>query len=86
VAAGALRPAVLRWVYLAWMGAGLILGTIVSTLILILFFYLVLTPYGWLLRACGKDFLGKRRGPPTDSYWTARAGPQRDATRYERQF
>jgi hypothetical protein len=84
---GLVWPKSLKWVYLAWMSLALVLGLIVSTILLTIFFYVVVTPIGLLARVAGKDFLSLRLAPQSKSYWLARDNvtpKQRDE--YERQF
>ena len=82
---GLLSPAWLKWPWLAWMTVGLVLGTLMSAVVLTLFFYLILTPVGWMARLSGKDFLELRKRTEADSYWRPRKeAPSRE--RYERQF
>ena len=68
-----------------WMGLASVLGFVNSRVLLSLMFYLVLTPYGLLMRALGRDQL-ERRGPPKDSYWTSRPNTRQTAQRFERMF
>jgi hypothetical protein len=84
---GAVYPAALRFVYLAWMSLALVLGFVVSTILLTIFFYLVITPMGLLARAVGKDFLSLKLNSSQESYWIVR-DPQekRTAVDYERQY
>jgi hypothetical protein len=87
VIVGAVLPAMLRRVYLAWMGLALVLGTVMSTLLLTLLFFLAVTPIGWLARLRGKDFLRRRIEPGSASYWLPRdRSTHRDRAYYERQF
>jgi hypothetical protein len=83
---GAIIPKALKHVYIAWMSLALVLGLIVSTLLLTLFYYLVVTPIGLAARLCGKDFLA-RKYSSAPSYWLVRAasGPKQPAE-YEQQF
>ena len=85
---GLIRPGLLRWIYIAWMSAGLVLGFIVSTLLLTVFFYLVITPVGLLAKCFGKDFLNRKLEPAASSYWIPRdlSKPPRAKAEYERQF
>jgi hypothetical protein len=46
------------------------LGVVMTTIILTLTFFLVMTPMGLLLRLMGKDLLGMRGDPAIASYWT----------------
>ena len=84
---GLLCPAWLRWIYLAWMGLAFVLGHVVSTLLLLVFYYLVVTPVGLLARCMGRDFLNRRIEPSAASYWICRdhAKP-RTRKEYEQQF
>jgi polyferredoxin len=79
-------PSSLKAVYFAWMALGLCLGLIVSTLLLTLVFYLVVTPLGLLARLTGKDFMKRRWQPEASSYWTLRAKRVRPPRDYEQQF
>src|SRR5205809_3485170 len=60
LAVGLLLPRSLKHIYLGWMAGALLLGFIVSTVLLILFFYLVVTPIGLIARCVGKDFLKRK--------------------------
>jgi len=53
---GAAFPTALKYVYIAWMSLAIVLGFIVSTLILTLFFVFVITPIGLAARILGKVF------------------------------
>jgi hypothetical protein len=87
VVLGGACPRALKWPYLAWMSLGIVLGAVVSTVLLTVFYYLVVTPVGLLARLAGKDFMARRRSPDATSYWVVRgpAGPKKPA-QYERQF
>ncbi len=84
---GVAAPRCLKHIYLVWMSLGLLIGTVVSTLLLVVFFYLVVTPVGLLARCLGKDLLQQKLYPELASYWQnrdpAKARPPQD---YERQF
>src|SRR4051794_28465271 len=54
---GLVWPRGLKWPYLAWMSMALVLGMVVSTILLTIFYYVVVTPVGLLARLVGKDFL-----------------------------
>ena len=45
---GAVWPRALKWVYIAWMTLALVLGLVVSTVLLTVFYYAVVTPIGLL--------------------------------------
>jgi hypothetical protein len=69
---GAVFPRALRHVYLGWMALALVMGLVVSTVLLTLFFYLLLTPIGLVTRLLGKDFLAQKLEPSRTSYWLPR--------------
>jgi hypothetical protein len=69
LAAGFLTPGVLRPVEKVWMKFAEIMGAIMTRVILTLAFYVVITPFGLLLRLMGKDLLDIRMDRPRDTYW-----------------
>jgi hypothetical protein len=84
---GALVPAVLKSVYLAWMSIAILLGFVVSTALLTVFFFLVITPTGLVARLLGKDFLRLELRRQDQSYWVRRPNQTPSSKRvYERQF
>ena len=50
---GVLLPRCLKWIFFAWMTFAMALGAIVSTILLTLLFYLVVTPVGLIARLSG---------------------------------
>ncbi|MFM1770633.1 MAG: hypothetical protein RJA22_3162 [Verrucomicrobiota bacterium] len=84
---GGVAPGWLRGVYRAWMALALALGLVMSTVLLTLFFLLVITPLGLGARLLGRDYLRRRLDPGARSYWLPRdrtAPP--DPRAYERQY
>jgi hypothetical protein len=49
-------------------------------------FYLVFTPFGWLLRRMGKDFLRLKRSEAAQTYWIARQPPGPEPQSMSNQF
>lgn len=82
---GLLAPRWLKRVYVFWMALGHVLGLFVSTVLLALFFYLVVTPIGLVARVIGKDFLSQRWSS-APSYWIIRPPSPLKEADYERQF
>jgi polyferredoxin len=76
----------LKFVYLAWMSMAIVLGFAVSTVLLTLLFFAVITPIGFIARCAGKDFLGLKLDPKAASYWMPREKRARKPQEYERQF
>jgi hypothetical protein len=81
---GWLNPQLLEKVYAVWMGMAFALGWVVSRAILILLFYLVITPIGIVARMFGKKFVDVafRRG--SESYWIPRRNSKK--INYEKMF
>lgn len=66
---GLVAPKVLGPIERVWMKFAHLLGTVMTTIILTLTFFVVITPMGILLRLMGKDLLGMRGDPSIESYW-----------------
>ena len=82
IALGLLKPLQIMWMTLA-----VILGFLMTRIILVLLFYLVLTPIALIMRLFGKQFLSLRfKKDPSATYWLPR--PPREFARsdYDRQF
>ncbi|QDU38262.1 hypothetical protein Mal4_25890 [Maioricimonas rarisocia] len=82
---GLVVPSRLRLVYVGWMMAVFPIGWLISHAVLVITYYLVLTPIGLILRMRGYDPLGQKFDPDTATYWNDRP-PARDAKDYYRQF
>jgi saxitoxin biosynthesis operon SxtJ-like protein len=84
---GLLFPGVLRRVYIGWMALAFALGIVVSTVLLTLFFYLIVTPIGQAARLLGKDFLSEKWNSSVASYWIlVRHSKPKTKAEYEQQF
>jgi uncharacterized BrkB/YihY/UPF0761 family membrane protein len=84
---GLVTPRALRHVYVGWMAMAFTLGTVVSTVVLTLFYFLVITPTGLGARLLGKDFLSQKLNPAAKSHWLPRdRSVVRQPADYERQF
>lgn len=81
----AIQP-ILKPFYVAWMTFAFLLGWINTRLILGIFFYLILTPIGLILRLTGKDLLDKKFDRGAETYWKRREMGKVDPARYERLF
>ena len=66
---GAVAPAILKPVYVAWMKLAVVLSWINTRIILLILFYLILTPIGLIMRLFGKDVLDFKIKKNRDSYW-----------------
>ena len=82
---GLLFPPLVRPVYVVMMALALPIGMVVSTILMIVIYFLIMTPIGFLMRLFGYDPLRRRLDPAKASYWIRRAPPA-EARRYFRQF
>jgi len=81
----ALIPPAARVFFRVWMAFAGILGAINTRILLSAFFYLVVTPVGFVVRLLGKDPLD-RRGPTKRSYWSRRPNTRQTPEGFERAF
>ena len=64
-----------------------VLGVVVSSVVLTIFFYLIVAPIGLLARLVGKDFLNRRFDSDANSYWILRdRSSPKPKPNYEQQF
>lgn len=82
---GLISPAASRVFYKGWMRFAGVLGYVNSRILLSLMFYLVITPYGLVMRLFGRDTMN-RRGAGKQSYWISRTKTRQDGPQYERLF
>ena len=84
---GAVVPRTLKLIYIGWMSFAFILGFAVSTALLTVLFYLIVTPVGLIARLAGRDFLNRKFDRSVASYWIMRDRSSTRQTRnYEQQF
>jgi len=83
---GVFYPNILKPVNKVWMTLALILGWFMSRVILIILFYLVLTPVGLIAKLSGKHFLDLKIDKERTSYWVKRKKESSTKIDLERQF
>ena len=83
---GLILPAALKYVYKAWMSLAVVRGFIMTRVIMVIIFYLIVTPIGLIASITGKEFLDMKIDQNAKSYWLARKGAQNVKADYERQF
>jgi hypothetical protein len=83
---GLLFPAGLRLAYLLWMRLVFLLGWINTRMLLLIIFYLILTPIAMVLKIMRKDLLERKIEREKTSYWIERRSVTFDPSSYERQF
>jgi hypothetical protein len=77
-------PVAARGFHKWWMTLAGVLGYVNSRILLSAVFYLVITPFGLVMRAIGHDALERRRGK--ESYWRRRASVRQPHEGYERAY
>jgi len=83
---GFAAPRLLKPLQKLWMGLALVMGWVMSRLLLIVIFYFVMTPVGFLARLFGKDFLDIGNKEHKDSYWMPCKKKNDTKMDYENQF
>ncbi len=69
-----------------WMRFGELLHGIVSPMVLAVLFFGVVTPIGLAMRLSGKDPMGRRPDPHSQSYWIKREPPGPEPSSMKNQF
>ena len=83
---GLILPAALKYVYKAWMSLAVVMGFIMTRVIMVIIFYLIVTPIGLIASITGKEFLDMKIDQNAKSYWLARDKSIKVKADYERQF
>jgi hypothetical protein len=81
---GLLTPGRLDPIYRAWMGLARAISKVTTPVVMGALYFLVLTPVGLVLRACGHRPLVPTRG--AESAWVARDGAQGARSDLKHQF
>ncbi len=84
-AIGLLRPGAIRWLFIGWMVLAFPIGWTISQVMLVLMFYLILTPVAVFFRLRGRDLLCRKPAADRKSFWLPKATPQ-DVRSYFRQY
>jgi hypothetical protein len=79
-------PVLLRPIQRAWMAFAIVLGWVMTRVILVVLFYVGITPIAFIARLVGKRFLDLGFEPARASYWVKRPAPDRGKERYRSQF
>ena len=82
---GLVKPGALRWLFVSWMVLAFPIGWLMSQLILLMMFYVIITPVALLFRLRGRDLLLRRPTPGLASFWRPKETP-RDVQSYFRQY
>ena len=82
---GFFSPRFMRLVYVGMMTLTFPIGWVVSSILLLLVYYLVLTPVGVVMRIAGRDPMLRRLDRDATTYWIERSAHPPTA-RYFRQY
>jgi hypothetical protein len=82
---GYFRPAWARPIYVLWMALTMPVGWVISHLVLLVVYYLVVTPIGLIMRLVGYDPMQRTLDRSADSYWTEHESSE-GADRYFKQY
>ena len=80
------RAILLKPIYKIWMGLAFCLGWVNTRIILMLVYYLVVTPIGLMMRLLRKDILSLRLDKAARTYWLRRETRSSVKESYERIF
>jgi hypothetical protein len=84
--AGLIKPVILRPLNKAWMTLAILMGWVMTRVILIILFYIVVTPTAFLARIFKKDFLDLKIDKSRNTYWEIRERKYLSPDDYEKQF
>ena len=83
---GLTLPVLLKPIQKIWMILAVLMGWFMTRIILIILFYLIVTPIGLLARLFGKDFLNRKYDGDANTYWIPKKDTPADKKNYENQF
>ena len=81
-----IRPRILLPLFVPWRWFGIVMGYVMTRVILTIFYFVVLTPFGVVRRLLGKDSLERSLDGSATTWWRERDGEPPPRERYERQF
>lgn len=82
----AMIPPAARWFFGRWMALAMVLGYVNTRILLSLFFYVIMTPVGLVLRLTGHDGLARRGRTRQKTYWQPRESTRQSREGFERAF
>ena len=86
ITAGLISPIILRPLNKIWMTLAILMGWVMTRVILIILFFLALTPLAITARIFRKKFLDLKIDKSKESYWEIREKKEIKPIDYERQF
>ena len=86
VTAALIKPVILKPLNKAWMTLAILMGWVMTRVILIILFYIVVTPTAFLAKVFKKNFLDLKIDKSRNTYWEIRKKKQFQPEDYEKQF
>jgi len=83
---GIFHPAAIKPLYFILTKIGRLVGEIITSLMLLLVFYLILYPVSLIAKLLGKRFLDISWNEKSTTYWIVKEQPKGEAERYEKQY
>ena len=79
-------PSLLKPFNILWFKFGMLLGAIIAPIVMMVIFFVVVTPIGLLMRIFGKDPLRLKKHPEVESYWIKRESNPENPSSMKDQF
>lgn len=86
VISGLIYPSILKPFQKAWMAFAVVMGWVMTRVILLMLFFLVVTPIGLIMRILGKRPISLEWRTEERSYWNPRQRKPFDPSGCEKQF
>jgi hypothetical protein len=83
---GLFLPSLLKPVFKVWMALSVVMGYMMTRIIMVIIFYLIVTPIGFIASLTGKKFLDMKIDKSVNSYWIVKEKTQKTQNDYEKQF
>jgi len=81
-----IAPQILKPLNIIWFKFGMLLGSIINPVVMLLIYCITIVPIGLILRLVGKDLLLLKFNPSQKSYWISREPPGPEPESLEDQF
>ena len=81
-----IAPKSLKYVYIISMKIAEPISWVMQKVIFSIFFFLIVTPIGLLMKLFGKDLLHQKIDKKAESYWLKKEEKVYDKAHFERQF
>ena len=80
-----IKPSLLTNLNKGWMLIGYLLGKVINPLVLVIIFFIIITPLGFFLRMIGRDELNIQ-SPSSNSFWKIKKLKKIESNSFKKQF